>query len=105
MVAGVDDHGVRGAKQRPERPEIGLVPRGEDERVLGAHPIRELALELEVQRSGAVQQPRTREARPVVAQRALGPRDHACVVGEAEVVVRAEHDPLGALHLDDPPRW
>ncbi len=55
MVAGVDDHGVARAEDRAERPEVRLVPGGEDERVLGAHPIRELALELEMKRGRAVQ--------------------------------------------------
>ena len=38
---------------------------------------------------------------PYVVERVAGALDHALVAGQPEVVVRAEHDPLGALHLDD----
>ena len=58
MVAGVDDDGVAGPEQRAERADVRLVAGGEDDRVLGAHPLGELALELEVQRRRAVEQAR-----------------------------------------------
>ena len=50
VVAGVGDHGVAGGEDRPERPQVGLVAGGEDDRLLRAHPLGELALELEVER-------------------------------------------------------
>ena len=46
VVAGVGDHRVARAEQRAERAEVGLVAGREDDRVLGAHPLGELALEL-----------------------------------------------------------
>ena len=99
--AGVDDDRVAGGQQRPQRGEVGLRAGRADERLLGAHPLGDLLLELEVQGDRAVEQPRAGQARPELVQGVGGTLDDALVAGEAEVVVRAEHDPLGALHLDD----
>ncbi len=101
MVAGVRDDGVAGGQERAERRQVRLVARGEDDRLLGAHPVGDLALELEVQRDRAVQQPRARQAGAVLRQRVGRALDDALVAGQPEVVVGAEHDPLRALHLDD----
>jgi hypothetical protein len=49
VVARVGDHRVAGPSSVPERADVGLVARGEDDRLLGAHPVGELGLELEVQ--------------------------------------------------------
>ena len=91
---------VAGGEDRAERADVRLVAGGEDERVLGPHPLRDLALELEVQLERAVEQPRAGQAGAVALQRVAGARHDARVGGQPEVVVRAEHDPLGALHLD-----
>ena len=72
-----------------------------DERLLGAHPLGDLLLELEVQRDRAVEQARAGQPGAVLRQRVVRGLDDALVGGQAEVVVGAEHDPLGALHLDD----
>ena len=56
-------------------------------------------LELEMQRRRAVQQARAGQPGPVSVERVARARDHALVAGQPQVVVRAEHDPLGALHL------
>ena len=101
VVAGVGDHRVAGREQRPERADVGLVAGGEDDRVLGAHPLGDLALELEVQRDRAVEQARAGQAGAVLLERVARALQHALVGGQPEVVVGAEHDPLGALHLDD----
>ncbi len=98
---GVDDDGVGGAEQRPEHAEVRLVAGREDERVLRAHPVGDLALEFQVQRDRAVEQARARQARPEALQRVLCALHDPLVAGQAEIVVGAEHDPLGALHLDD----
>ena len=58
-----------GPEQRAERADVGLVAGGEDDRLLGAHPLRELALELEVQRRRAVEQARAGQARAVALER------------------------------------
>ena len=64
-------------------------------------PVGELGLELEVQVDRAVQEARAGQPGAVavdgVERRLLDP----LVAGQAEVVVGAEHDPPGALHLDD----
>ena len=84
-----------------ERAEVGLVAGREDDRVLGAHPVGELAARARgggrscrsaaASRSGRCRSARARRAR----------RLDALVAGQPEVVVGAEHDPLGALHLHD----
>ena len=101
MVARVDDHRVGGSEDRAQHAEVGLMAGGEHERVLGVHPLRDLPLEVEVQRDRPVQQARARQAGAVAVQGVLGTAHHALVAGEAEVVVGAEHDALRALHLDD----
>jgi hypothetical protein len=100
VVARVGDDGVAGAEDGPERADVRLVARREDDRVLGAHPLGELALELQVQRRRPVEQTRAGQPGPEAVEGVLRAGDDALVAGEAEVVVRAEHDPLGALHLD-----
>jgi hypothetical protein len=79
-------------------PGASSVP-SEDERPLGAHPLRELLFELEVQPGGPVEQPRAGEAGPVALECVARPLHHRRVLGEAEVVVGPEHDPLGPFHL------
>ena len=69
VVARVGDHGVAGAEQRAERADVGLVARREDDRLLGAHPLRQLGLELEVQVDRAVEQPRAGEPGAVALER------------------------------------
>ena len=90
-----------GREDRAERADVGLVAGREDERVLGAHPLGQLALELQVQVERAVEQPRAGQAGAVALERVARALHDARVARQPEVVVRAEHDPLGALHLDD----
>ncbi len=101
MVGGVGDHRVARPQQRAQRADVRLVAGREDDRVLGAHPLGELALEVEVQVDRAVEQPRAGEAGAVALERVARALDHPRVAGQPEVVVGAEHDALGALHLDD----
>ena len=101
VVARVGDDRVAGREDRAERADVGLVPGREHERVLGAHPLRDLALELQVQVERAVEQARAGQAGAVALERVARALHHARVGGEPEVVVGAEHDALGALHLDD----
>ena len=122
VIARVDDDRVAGGEDRPERAEVGLMPGREDQRALGAQPVGELLLELEMQVGRAVQEARAGQAGAVAVQcleralsDALVPGQpgavfvqrverallDALVTGEPEVVVGAEHDPGLALHLDD----
>ena len=100
MVAGVADHRVAGLEDRADRAEVRLVAGGEDDRVLGPHPLGQLALELDVQRRRAVQQARAGDPGAVGLERVAGGLLDPLVAGQAEVVVGAEHDRLAALHLD-----
>ena len=101
MVARVDDHGVGGSEDRAQHAEVGLMAGGEHERVLGVHPLRDLSLELQMQRDRPVQQARAGQSGAIAVQGVLGSLHHPLIAGQPEVVVGAEHDPLGALHLDD----
>ncbi len=99
VVAGVGDHGVAHAEDRAERAKVGLVPGGEHQRVLAAHPLGDLRLQFEVQRRRPVQRAAAGEAGAVAVQGILRALEHALVAGQPEVVVGAQHDPLRALHL------
>jgi hypothetical protein len=101
VVARVGDDGVGRRQDRAECPDVGLVAGREHERVLGAHPLGDLALQLEVEVERPVQQPRAGQPGAVALERVAGALHDARIGGQPEVVVRAEHDALGALHLDD----
>ena len=88
-------------EDRAQRAEVGLVTGREHDRVLGTHPVRELALELDVKVDRAVEEARAGEAGPVAIERVAGALLDALVAGQSQVVVGAEHDPALALHLDD----
>ena len=104
VVAGVADHGVARLEDRADAPDVGLVAGRVDDRVLLAHPLRQLALELEVQWSGPVQQARSGDAGAERLEGVAGPLLDPLVAGQAQVVVGAEHDRLAPLHLDHRPR-
>ena len=72
VVAGVADDGVARAEDRAEHAEVRLVAGGEDDRVLGAHPLGDLALELEVQRDRPVEQARAGQAGAVASRARRG---------------------------------
>ena len=67
VVAGVADHGVAGDRAGCRAADVRLVAGREDERVLGAHPLGQLALELEVHRQRAVQEARAGQAGAVAS--------------------------------------
>ena len=89
-----------GSRIAPMQPDVGLVAGGVDDRVLLAHPLRQLALELDVQRGRPVQQPRPGDAGAERLEGVAGALLDPLVAGQPEVVVGAEHDRLPALHLD-----
>ena len=100
VVSRVADDRVGRPKERPDRAQVRLVAGGEHERVLGSHPVRDRALELNVQGDRPVQEPRPGQRRPVLLQGLRRRPLHPRVAGQPEVVVRPEHHPLGALHPD-----
>ena len=63
VVAGVADHGVARLEDRPDAAQVRLVAGRVDDRLLGPHPLGQLALEVDVQRRRAVQQARAGDAR------------------------------------------
>ena len=103
MVAGVADHRVAGLEDRADAADVRLVAGRVDDRLLGPHPLGQLALELDVQRRRPVQQPRPGDAGSVALQRVAGGLLDPLVAGQPEVVVGAEHDRLPPLHLDHRP--
>ena len=105
MVAGVADDGVAGAEQGADRAGVGEVAGGEDERVLRAHEVGQLALELQVERQRPVQEARARHAGAEALEGVPRGGLHAVVACEPQVVVRPEHDALVALHVDHGPGW
>ena len=99
MVRGVADDRVPGLEDRPQAAEVRLVAGGEHERAVGSHPIRDLALELRVERSGPVQESRTCQAGAIRLERIACRRLHPRVAGQTQVVVGAEHHRLVPLDL------
>ena len=87
------------ADQGGDQAEVGVVAGGEDEAVFLAEKLGEGGLELLVQVERAVQEPAAGAAGAVAVQGAGGRLEHLGVVGQAEVVVGPEHDPL--LAFDD----
>ena len=102
VVAGVDDHRV--ARRRAACRACRGWPGGRCVKTSASSvPIHSAISRSSSRCSGIVPLSRREPVRPgaVAVQRVLGALHHALVAGQAEVVVRAEHDPLGALHLDD----
>ena len=91
MCSFLPDQGRDGA-------EVGLVARGEAQRLLLAHESGKPLLQLLVQGEGPVQEPGARAARPPFPRRLDGGFLDPGVPGQAEVVVGAGHDELLALH-------
>jgi hypothetical protein len=100
VIAGIADHGVAGLEDRADAAEVRLVAGRVHHHVLRAHPLGELALELGVERGGAVQEPRAGDPGAVGLEGVAGGLLDPFVGGQPEVVVGAEHDRLAPLHLD-----
>ena len=101
MVSGVDHDRVARRQDRAERADVRLVAGGEDERRFGLEPFGELALELDVEVGGAIEEPGSGQSGPIAVERVERGLLDAFVSGQPEVVVRPEHDPPLSLHLDD----
>ena len=80
--------------------EVGLEAGRERHDRLLAKKAGQLALELRVQAQRAVEEPRARAAGAEGLKRLHARGDHARMHGQAEIVVRAEHDAALALHDD-----
>ena len=93
----VEDRVVLAPEQAGDRAHVGDVAGGEHERGLTAVEVGELLLELAVEVEGAVEEAGAGDAGAVLLGGPLRRLDHLRVVGEAEVVVGAEVDVVGAL--------
>ncbi|GAC1524152.1 MAG: hypothetical protein NVS2B6_10530 [Thermoleophilaceae bacterium] len=103
VISRIADDGVGRRENRAEQSDVCLVAGREDERVVGLHPGGDLALELDVQGDRSVQESRARKRGPVALKRVRGGLLDPKVLGQAEIVVRAEHDALGPVHLHERP--
>ena len=97
VVQGVAEDHVLGSRQGCDHADVARKAGPEEKRGFGALELGELALELAV--DVGVPGERTRSAAPgaVPGRGLVGRLDDARVGGEAEVVVRAEEQPLAAL--------
>ena len=109
-LGAVDDRGVvqlvevdhlAAADEPGDQAEVGGVAGREDEAGFLAQELGQGVLELLVQVERAVQEPAAGAARAVAAEGPAGGLEHLRMVGQAEVVVRPQHDPLLAVDDDD----
>ena len=91
VAVAVDQDDVVHAAQAADERQIRLVAGAENQGVPLAEPVGELALEIFVQRQGAVGGSRTGRAGAVLEQRIARGRHHRRLERQAEVVVGAEH--------------
>ena len=101
MVQRVGDDGVFRAKERFEKPAVGVEAGGEEDRVVMAEVSGQPRLQLPMQVLRAADEADRGHAEAVVVHRLLRGRDQARIVREAEVIVGAEvqHLPPGHLHM------
>ena len=100
MVTGIADDRVARLEDGADRAQVRLVAGRVDDHVLRTHPVGELALELDVERRGAVEKARPGDAGPVLLERVSRRLLDPLVGRQPQVVVGAEHDRLAPLHLD-----
>ena len=97
VIQLVGDDRVLLGRDGLEQPFVRVPARAVEDRVLGAEELRDLLLELAVDGLRAADEAHRREAVAVIALRLLRRLDDRRMIGQAEVVVRGEHD-----HLADP---
>ena len=93
-----EDH-VLAAHQPGNQTDVGVVAGREDDTVFLPQELGQRGLELQMKIQGPVQEAAPGAAGPIAVQRVPGGCQHSGMMGEPEVVVRAQHDP--ALALDD----
>jgi hypothetical protein len=96
VVEPVGEDAVALADQRAGDRDVGRRAGIEEQRRFGAVEARERRAQRLVDRRGGERRVE-RRARAVALERLLGARDHLGVVGQAEVVVGAEDDPLAPV--------
>jgi hypothetical protein len=101
VIQAVEQRDVRALQQTGEDAEVDLESSRESEHVLAPEKLCESRLELEVDVERPVEQTRTRAAGSEECKRYRGGFLDFRVIGEPEVVVRAQHDELFAIVGDD----
>ena len=99
VAVAVDQDDVVDAAQAADDRQVGLVAGAENQGVPLAEPVGELALEILVQRQGAVGGSRTGGAGAVLQKGVARGRHHRRLERQAQVVVGAEHQ--RGLAVDD----
>ncbi len=98
VVQAVAEDRVALAGERRDRADVGHVAGREDDRGLGALESRDGVFEFAVDGHRARDEPRRAAAGAVFIGRRLRRLDQFGMVGEPEIVVRAEADVVGAVH-------
>ncbi|MCU1555299.1 MAG: hypothetical protein JWM13_2785 [Arthrobacter sp.] len=96
VVQGVGDHGVLRAEEGLENAAVGVKATGEQDGVLRAEELRDTFLQGQVQVLGAADEAHAGHAEAPLVHRCLGGGDDLRVVREAQVVVGAEVQDVGA---------
>ena len=91
MAVAVDQNHIVRSAQRADERQVGLIAGAEDDRVPFAKPLREVALEVFVQRQRAIRRPRARGTGAVLAYRAPRGFHHVGMKRQPEIVVGSEH--------------
>ena len=100
VVFPVTDHIVAPAHQGADDAQIGLKARGEGDRTLHVHEVRQLPLQLQVHLQGAVEKTGAGAAGAQLFKGADAGLHHGGLRGQPQVVVGAQHDAALALHDD-----
>src|SRR6185369_8665006 len=101
MVEAVEEHGVVVSEQRRQNAEVYLETGREDQRGLALHEMREALFELGVNRERSVEKRRARTPGAELFDGGDGGGFDFGVAGQAQVVVRAQHDERLAVDGDD----
>ena len=92
MVFPVTENRVPFLGQRSERSLVGKKSRGKEDDRFPLEKCRQRFLELDVQLDRAIQQTRTGAAGSISTGRVAGRLDHPRILGQSQVVIRADHD-------------
>ena len=92
MIERVADDGVFGAKAGFEEAAVGIEARGVEDGVVGAEKVADALLELLVDVLGSADEANRGHPEAMLGERLLRRFDHSRVVGQPEIVVRAEVD-------------
>ena len=100
VAVAVDQDDVSRPAEATDDREVGLIAGAEDHRVALAEPLREIALQLLVDRQRPVSRPRAGGSGAVLSERLARRLDDLGVQRQPEVIVRAEHQRRAAVDDD-----